>query len=146
MLVFTWILLAIGANAAPIISEYCTGRAVPLPLHERQHQGLILASDPRELGSSFEDWEHEMTEVSWKVAFFDDGYMDDGQTFRFITTFPTSPSESDLGVHNIDLAGLAEERDAWLDVLRNSKALVSPFIHCKFASWLIKDHLSDGRE
>ena len=66
-----------------------------------------------------------MTEASWKVAFFDDGYMDDGQSFRFITTFPSSVSELDLGVDNVALVGLVEEREAWLHLLRDSKALVS---------------------
>jgi len=125
MLALPLIFLATATSAVPLISNFCSGHPGPRPIHERLHQGLVLASEPEDLGPSYEDWELEMTEASWKVAFFDDGYMDDGQTFRFITTFPSTVSELDLGVHNVDLVGLVEEREAWLHLLRDSKALVS---------------------
>jgi hypothetical protein len=127
MFPLTWILLVAAVAAVPIFDDYCNGS--PAPVHNRQHQGLILASNLADFGSSlesFETWEREMTEVSWKVAFFDDGYLDDGVPFRFVTTFPAHVSvpSSISGIRNIALKGLLEERQTWLDLLRNSKVLV----------------------
>ena len=37
-----------------------------------------------------EEWGRKMTEIAWKVAFFDDGYVDDGETSspQFQVMFP----------------------------------------------------------
>ena len=116
--------MAASAFSSPITIDYCKGHDVPLPINDRRHQGLILASTIEELGQPFEEWEREMTEVAWKVAFFDDGYLDDGQMFQFVTTFPSRVSEKYLPVQNVDMEGDMDRREAWLDLLRDSKVLV----------------------
>jgi hypothetical protein len=124
MLSLSWLLMAASALSSPITADYCKGHDIPLPLNDRQHRGLILASTIEELVQPLEEWEHEMTEVAWKVAFFDDGYLDDGQTFQFVTTFPSHISETYSPVQNIDLEMKEDKRHAWLDLLKDSKVLV----------------------
>jgi hypothetical protein len=124
MFALSWFLLAASALSSPITADYCKGRNIPLPLNDRQHRGLILTSTIEELGQPLEEWEREMTEVAWKVAFFDDGYLDDGQTFQFVTTFPSHVSETYSPVQNVDLEGQMDKREAWLDLLKDSKVLV----------------------
>lgn len=124
MFALSWFLMAASALSSPIIADYCKGHDVPLPLNYRQHRGLILPSTIEELGQPVEDWEHEMTEVAWKVAFFDDGYLDDGQTFRLVTTFPSHISETYSPVQNVDLGLSEDKKEAWLDLLKDSKVLV----------------------
>jgi len=116
--------MAACAVTSPITTDHCKGHDIPVPLNDRQHRGLILASTIEELGQALEEWEREMTEVAWKVAFFDDGYLDDGQAFQFVTTLPSYVSESYLPVQNVDLELNADKREAWLDLLRDSKVLV----------------------
>jgi hypothetical protein len=145
MLSLSWILLAAIALAVPVTSTTCIGHSVPLPLQNRKHQGLILASTTEELGKPIEEWEREMTEVAWKVAFFDDGYADDGQMFRFITTFPSRASETYSPVQNVDLEGGMDKREAWLELLRDSKVLVC--LHFAYWSWLTRiDHFANRRQ
>jgi len=126
MLALSWFLMAASALSSPITTDYCKGHDGPLLINDRRHQGLILASTIDELGQPFEEWEREMTEVAWKVAFFDDGYLDDGQTFQFVTTFPSRVSEKYLPVQNVEMEGDMDKREAWLDLLRDSKILVRP--------------------
>jgi len=124
MLALSFFLMAVSALSSPVTTDYCKGYDTPLPLNDRQHRGLILASTIEELGEPLEDWEREMTEVAWKVAFFDDGYLDDGQPFQFVTTFPSHVSETYSPVQNIDLKLREDKREAWLDLLRDCKVLV----------------------
>ena len=124
MIALSWLLMAASALTSPITTDYCKGHDMPLSLNDRQHRGLILASTIEELGQPLEEWEREMTEVAWKVAFFDDRYLDDGQAFQFVTTLPSYVSESYSPVQNVDLELNADKREAWLDLLRDSKVLV----------------------
>lgn len=124
MLALSFFLMAVSALSSPVATDYCKGSDTPLPLNDRQHRGMILASTIEDLGEPLVDWEREMTEVAWKVAFFDDGYLDDGQPFQFITTFPSHVSKTYSPVQNIDLELSEDKREAWLDLLRDSKVLV----------------------
>jgi hypothetical protein len=134
MLSLSLLLMTASALSSPITTDYCKGHDIPIPLSDRQHRGLILASTIEELGQPLEEWEREMTEVAWKVAFFDDGYLDDGQTFQFVSTFPSHVSETYSPVQNVDLELSEDKREAWLDLLKDSKFLVCHF--ATFWSWL----------
>lgn len=124
MLSLLWIILAAPALAVPITSTTCIGHSTPIPLPDRRHQGLILANTVEELGKPVEEWEREMTEVTEKVAFFDNGYMDDGQMFNIITTIPDRVSERYSPIQNVELEGGENKRESWLELLRESKVLV----------------------
>jgi len=124
MLVLLCFLMVVSVLASPITTDYCKGHDTPLPLNDRKHRGVILAASIEELGEPLDKWEREMTEVAWKVAFFDDGYLDDGQAFQFTTTFPSHVYETYSPVQNVDLVLSVDKREAWLDLLRDSKVLV----------------------
>jgi hypothetical protein len=116
--------MAASALSSPITADYCKGYDTPLLLNDRQHRGLILPSTIEELGQPLEEWEREMMEVAWKVAFFDDGYLDDGQTFQFVTTFPSHVAATYSPVQNVDLELSEDKREACLGLLKDSKVLV----------------------
>jgi hypothetical protein len=64
-----------------------------IPLSDRLHRGIILASEPdSHLGSSH-TWREELLRLSWSIRYVDDGGLDDGEPFELVTCLGESVHE-----------------------------------------------------
>jgi hypothetical protein len=123
---FAVLLIAGSALAVAVSHRQCLGLDPPIPIHHRQHRGLVFASSITELGPSYDTWHRNMAEIASRILPVDNGYTDEGQPFEFVTALPVgSRPHKSYEIGNIDM-GIDGSRDRWLAHLRASKVMVRP--------------------